>query len=136
VTVDTTDATPPPHAADDAPVTTPQPPTDTGRQARDVMTFGREFGRCLSDARIVGRAESFAKVSASSRVVKRAVGLTARGVLEDIALDADIDAHGRLGRRHERAAHRRQPAVERHDRAASPGYPARVRVRPPRGVPQ
>ena len=26
------------------------------RQARDVMAFGQEFGRALSDGRIVGRA--------------------------------------------------------------------------------
>lgn len=66
------------------------------RQARDVMAFGQEVGRVLSDGRIVGRAEPFAKVFASSRVVKRAVGLAAWGVLEDIALDARLDDAGRL----------------------------------------
>ncbi len=37
-----------------------------GRQARDVMAFGQEVGRVLSDGRIVGRAELFAKVFPSS----------------------------------------------------------------------
>lgn len=59
------------------------------------MAFGSEVGR-VSDGRIVGRAEPFAKVFASSRVVKRAVGLAAWAVLEDIALDARIDDQGRL----------------------------------------
>jgi hypothetical protein len=36
------------------------------RQARDVMAFGQEVGRVLSDGRIVGRAELFAKVFPSS----------------------------------------------------------------------
>ncbi len=66
------------------------------RQARDVMAFGQEFGRALSDGRIVGRAEPFAKVFPSSRAVKRSVGLMAWGVLEDIALDAQLDQCGRL----------------------------------------
>lgn len=66
------------------------------RQARDVMAFGQETGRVLSDGRVVGRAEPFAKVFQSSRLVKRAVGLTAWGILEDIALDAGLDVEGRL----------------------------------------
>ena len=66
------------------------------RQASDVMAFGQEIGRVLSDGRIVGRAEPYAKVFASSRAVKRAVGLTAWAVLEDIALDARLDQQGRL----------------------------------------
>ncbi len=66
------------------------------RQATDVMAFGQEIGRVLSDGRIVGRAEPFAKVFPSSRGVKRAVGLLAWGVLEDIALDARLDDRGRL----------------------------------------
>jgi DNA-binding transcriptional ArsR family regulator len=66
------------------------------RRAGDVMAFGHEVGRVLSDGRVVGRAEPFAKVFPSSRVVKRAVGLAAWGVLEDIALDARLDEHGRL----------------------------------------
>lgn len=57
------------------------------QQARDVMAFGRKAGRVLSDGRVVGRAEPFAKVFPSSRSVKRAVGLVAWGVLEDIALE-------------------------------------------------
>ncbi|MBW3578866.1 MAG: helix-turn-helix domain-containing protein [Actinobacteria bacterium] len=65
-------------------------------QARDVVAFGQEIGRVLSDGRIVGRAEPFAKVFASSRAVKRAVGVTAWAILEDIALDASLDAEGRL----------------------------------------
>lgn len=65
-------------------------------QARDVVAFGHEVGRVLSDGRIVGRAEPFAKVFASSRDVKRAVGATAWVILEDIALDAVIDDRGRL----------------------------------------
>jgi hypothetical protein len=65
-------------------------------RARDVVAFGREVGRMLSDGRIVGRAEPFAKVFASSRQVKRAVGATAGVILEDITLDATIDDHGRL----------------------------------------
>ncbi len=70
------------------------PPEAT--QARDVMSFGQEVGRVLSDGRIVGRAEPYAKVFASSRAVKRSVGLTAWAVLEDIALDARLDDGGRL----------------------------------------
>ena len=66
------------------------------REARDVIAFGQEIGRVLSDGRIVGRAEPFAKVFPSSRAVKRAVGLMAWAVLEDIALDARIDDRGRL----------------------------------------
>jgi DNA-binding transcriptional ArsR family regulator len=66
------------------------------RQARDVMAFGQEIGRVLSDGRIVGRTEPFAKVFPSSRAVKRAAGLVAWGILEDIALDARLDDHGRL----------------------------------------
>jgi DNA-binding transcriptional ArsR family regulator len=65
-------------------------------QARDVVAFGQEFGRVLSDGRIVGRAEPFAKVFPSSRSVKRAVGVTAWAILEDIALDARMDVEGRL----------------------------------------
>jgi hypothetical protein len=49
-----------------------------------------------SDGRIIGRSEPFAKVLQSSRLVKQAVGLTAWGILEDIALDATLDAVGRL----------------------------------------
>lgn len=60
------------------------------------MAFGHEVGRALSDGQIIGRSEPFAKVFPSSRVVKRAVGLVAWGVLEDIALDAYLDANGRL----------------------------------------
>lgn len=71
------------------------PPAE-GRQTRDVMAFGQEIGRVLSDGRIVGRAEPFAKVFPSSRAVKRAVGLIAWGILEDIALDARLDERGRL----------------------------------------
>jgi len=69
---------------------------DEPTQARDVMAFGQEIGRVLSDGRIVGRAEPFAKVFPSSRGVKRAVGLVAWGILEDIALDARLDDRGRL----------------------------------------
>jgi DNA-binding transcriptional ArsR family regulator len=65
-------------------------------QARDVVTFGREVGRVLSDGRIVGCAEAFAKVFASSRHVKRAVGATAWVILEDITLEATIDDRARL----------------------------------------
>jgi DNA-binding transcriptional ArsR family regulator len=64
--------------------------------ARDVVAFGHEVGRALSDGRIVGRAEPFAKVFPSSREVKRAVGLVAWAILEDIALDARLDDAGRL----------------------------------------
>jgi hypothetical protein len=67
-----------------------------GLQARHVVAFGHEIGRALSDGRIVGRAEPFAKVFASSRAVKRAVGLVAWAILEDIALDAHLDDAGRL----------------------------------------
>ena len=66
------------------------------QQARDVVAFGQEFGRVLSDGRIVGRAEPFAKVFPSSRAVKRAEGVTAWAILEDIALDANLDVEGRL----------------------------------------
>jgi hypothetical protein len=65
-------------------------------RARDVVAFGHEFGRVLSDGRIVGRAEPFAKVFPSSRAVKREVGAIAWAILEDIALDAGPDEHGRL----------------------------------------
>ncbi|MBA2317791.1 MAG: ArsR family transcriptional regulator [Euzebyales bacterium] len=60
------------------------------------MALGQDVGRVLSDGRIVGRAEPFAKVFASSRAVKREVGLAAWGVLEDIALDSRVDDRGRL----------------------------------------
>jgi hypothetical protein len=50
----------------------PRFPDDKAREARDVIAFGQETGRVLSDGRIVGRAEPFAKVFPSSRVVKRA----------------------------------------------------------------
>ena len=73
---------------------TPEPAENL--QARDVVAFGQEVGRVLSDGRIVGRAEPFAKVFPSSRAVKRAVGVTAWAILEDIALDAALDAEGRL----------------------------------------
>ena len=79
-----------------APAHTAHTETPPARQARDVMMFGQEVGRVLSDGRIVGRAEPFAKVFPSSRAVKRAVGLAAWGVLEDIALDARLDDRGRL----------------------------------------
>ena len=94
--------TPAPDTGDAAPVTGARAPrsmpleTAPRLQARDVVAFGREVGRVLSDGRIVGRAEPFAKVFASSREVKRAVGATAWVILEDIALDATIDDHGRL----------------------------------------
>lgn len=75
----------------------PEPSRGPGpRQARDVMTFGSEVGRVLSDGRIVGRAEPFAKVFLSSRQVKRVVGPAAWAVLEDIALDSRLDDGGRL----------------------------------------
>ncbi|MBY5163274.1 winged helix-turn-helix domain-containing protein [Salsipaludibacter albus] len=61
-----------------------------------MVAFGQEFGRVLSDGQIVGRAEPFAKVFASSRGVKRAVGVMAWAILEDIALDARLDVEGRL----------------------------------------
>ena len=65
-------------------------------QARDVVTFGHETGRVMSNGTIVGRSEPFAKVFASSRAVKRKVGVTAWAILEDIALDAHLDIEGRL----------------------------------------
>jgi hypothetical protein len=72
------------------------PTAPAPREAGDVIAFGQESGRVLSDGRIVGRAEPFAKVFPSSRAVKRVVGLMAWAVLEDIALDARIDDRGRL----------------------------------------
>jgi DNA-binding transcriptional ArsR family regulator len=75
---------------------TPRPAGPAPREAGDVIAFGQESGRVLSDGRIVGRAEPFAKVLPSSRAVKRAVGLMAWAVLDDIALDARIDDRGRL----------------------------------------
>jgi DNA-binding transcriptional ArsR family regulator len=71
-------------------------PEPAPRVARDVMAFGQETGRALSDGRIVGRAEPFTKVFPSSRAIKRAVGAMAWAVLEDIALEARIDDAGRL----------------------------------------
>ncbi|WP_052665360.1 helix-turn-helix domain-containing protein [Nitriliruptor alkaliphilus] len=71
-------------------------PRVTAGQARDVVSFGQEVGRVLSDGKVVGRAEPFAKVFPSSRAVKRAVGPTAWVILEDIALDAHLDGEGRL----------------------------------------
>lgn len=79
-----------------APDQEPATPEPAPRQARDVMAFGQETGRALSDGRIIGRAEPFTKVFPSSRAVKRAVGAMAWAVLEDIALDARIDDAGRL----------------------------------------
>lgn len=74
----------------------PRVPSDGPRLARDVVAFGHEIGRVLSDGRIIGRAEPYAKVFPSSREVKRVVGVTAWAVLEDIALDAQLDDRGRL----------------------------------------
>ena len=94
--------TPRPDTGDAAPVvgsnaaTSAPPETASRLRAGDVVAFGREVGRVLSDGRIVGRAEPFAKVFASSREVKRAVGATAWVILEDIAMDACIDDRGRL----------------------------------------
>src|SRR5688572_14094326 len=78
------------------PPATPTGATEGARQASDVMSFGQEVGRVLSDGKIIGRAEPYAKVFASSRAVKRAVGVIAWAVLEDIALDARLDDQGRL----------------------------------------
>ena len=64
--------------------------------ASDVVHFGQGIGRVLSDGRIIGRAEPYAKVFPPSREVKRAVKLIAWAVLEDIAFDAGIDDRGRL----------------------------------------
>jgi hypothetical protein len=64
------------------------------RLASDVMAFGQEVGRVLSNGRIVGRAVPYAQVFASGRAVKGAVGVTAWAVLEDIALDARLDDRG------------------------------------------
>ena len=72
------------------------PREPVARTASDALSFGQEFGRVLSDGRIVGRAEPYAKVFPSSRAVKRAVGAAAWSILEDIALDASLDAEGRL----------------------------------------
>ncbi len=66
----------------------------------------------LSDGRIVGRAEPFAKVFPSSRAVKRAIGLMAWAVLEDIALDGRIDRSGPACRRDDGAPHRGEPRAE------------------------
>ncbi|MEO2108922.1 MAG: hypothetical protein ABGZ36_25215 [Actinomycetota bacterium] len=73
-----------------------QPVPSVARVAGDVVAFGQEIGRVLSDGRIIGRAEPYAKVFQSSREVKRAVGVTAWAVLEDVALDARLDDRGRL----------------------------------------
>jgi hypothetical protein len=142
----TANAAPPLDNDDDA---TPHTPSSAQRlgsggpvRARDVVVFGREVGRVLSDGRIVGRAEPFAKVFASSRHVKRAVGATAWVILEDIALDATIDDRGRLvadtsvrqiadhlelnettGTRH--VARLREPAWRADDRAVSVRHPRR-----------
>jgi hypothetical protein len=106
---------------------------DDAMQARDVIAFGQEAGRMLSDGRVVGRAEPYAKVFTSSRAVKRAVGLVAWAILEDIALDARIDDQGRLVAEH--------PIRIGPSRAAACGYaPApcarttsvRTPTRPPR----
>ncbi|HKJ54702.1 MAG TPA: hypothetical protein VJ978_01830 [Nitriliruptoraceae bacterium] len=63
-------------------------------QARDIVAFGHETGRVMSNGAIVGRSEPFAKVFASSRAVKRKVGVTAWAILEDIALDATVAPRG------------------------------------------
>ena len=55
---------------------------------------GRSAGCCPTGAS--SAAPNLAKVFASSRHVKRAVGATAWVILEDIALDATIDDRGRL----------------------------------------
>ena len=101
----TANAAPPLDSGDDATPHTPSSASKARRlrpggpvRARDVVVFGREVGRVLSDGRIVGRAEPFAKVFASSRHVKRAVGATAWAILEDIALDAAIDDRPRRNR--------------------------------------
>jgi hypothetical protein len=44
----------------------PRSPEEEAGEARDLIVFGQETGRVLSDGRIVGRAEPFAKVFPSS----------------------------------------------------------------------
>jgi hypothetical protein len=61
--------------------TVPAAPAPDRLQASDVVAVRQEVGRVLSDGRIVGRAEPYAKVFPSSRAVKRAVGLMAWAVL-------------------------------------------------------
>jgi len=72
-------------------------PTDPSpKVARDVMAIGHEVGRVLSDGRVVPGREPYVTVFRASRQIKREVGLLAWGILEDIALSADLDADGRL----------------------------------------
>jgi hypothetical protein len=99
------------------------------------MAFGQEIGRALSDGRIVVRAEPFAKVFASSRVVKRTVGLVAWGVLEDIALDAQLDGDGRLVAETSVRAIAVHLVLSKHRHQAC-GPAARLRVRAARGTPR
>lgn len=105
------------------------------RQARDVMAFGQETGRVVSDERVIGRSEPFAKVFQSSRLVKQAVGLTAWGILEDIALDATLDAERRLVAETSARRIADNLGINKGDRDPPPRAAARVRVRVPRGGP-
>ena len=77
-------------------MTAATPPGAGAVTAGDVVAVGHEIGRMRTDGTIIGRAEPYAKVFPSSRHVKRAVGVMAWAILEDIALDAHIDQAGRL----------------------------------------
>ena len=94
--------TPPPDTGDATPVagaraaTSAPPETAQRLQARDVVAFGHEVGRALSDGRIVGRAETLRQGLRLQPPRQAAVGATAWVILEDVALDATIDNRGRL----------------------------------------
>ncbi len=77
-------------------MTRPAPPVSPDVAGGDVVAVGHEIGRIASEGTIIGRAEPYAKVFASSRQVKRAAGVMAWAILEDIALDAHLNDHGRL----------------------------------------
>ncbi len=109
---------------------------DRSLQARDIVAFGQEYGRILSDGRIVGRAEPFAKVFPSSRAVKRAVGADRLGDPGRHRAGRPARRRRPAGRRDQRAPAGRQPRAGHQHRHQAPRPAPRARLRAARGTPR